>query len=146
MGLPRAEEGLCERQRSAVQCRLLAPCCVNGNQTSIIAPTTQEGRDRGKAGAGKEHCLIDEQIYLTRVKRLARKGRGRVAAPGRRSPAWGSAASHVGGWARVMRLSFIWWSGASDEDRWVAPGHREGIARGRGREHAPVTSLRNRLL
>lgn len=68
-GPPAGERRFMREAARAAPCRLLAPCCVNGNQTSIIAPTTQEGQDRGKAGAGKEHCLIDEQIYLTRVER-----------------------------------------------------------------------------
>lgn len=133
MGLPPAREGLCERRRRAAPCRLLAPRRVNGNQTSIIAPTTQERQDRGKAGARKEHCLIDEQIYLTRVEEASSGGGGCGGVVVPAVARVGSAASLVGGWARVTRLSFTWRSGASDGDRWVAPGPSEGVGSDRGK-------------
>ena len=105
MGLPRASEGLCETQKRPTPCRLLAPCRDNGNQTSIIAPTTQEGQDRGKAGAGKEHCLIDEQIHLERPVGACAEGGGRRQRAGK-----SKASTRLRGYKRV---TYRWLSGCN---------------------------------
>lgn len=107
------------RLKTPTSCRLLAPCRVNGNQTSIIAATTQEGQDRGKAGARKEHCLIDEQIHLARSAGPV-AGREIGGGQGRAGPLdvlVGSPSSLTGGWVGVIRLRFSRLAGVGDEDR-----------------------------
>lgn len=78
--------------------------------------------------------MIDEQIYLTRVAGSFGGMEDGEGGAGPLVPCVGPTGSLVCGWARVMRLSFTWRSGASDENRWVAPGRREGIGRSQGKQ------------